>query len=205
MRTFNVPLALIPLVAISATALVAPANAASVRIEGETCRYAYNASEMKYFNASGISPRATMDWKEAQSFYASSTSELERDRQGLKNLEEDYKNGLYLDKNKDRKKAEQQYLSEVNAIKADIKAKETLQTVAQKCAAGEDFNDPDAQNFLPDPTNNNQDSKPGTDSALSTEDGELNGAGIGVVVAGVIAVLIAVAAAAFPQLQAMLG
>lgn len=42
-------------------------------------------------------------------------------------------------------------------------------------------------------------------SALSTEDGELNGAGIGVVVAGIIAVLIAVAAAAFPQLQAMLG
>lgn len=193
MRSSKKTIALFSLVAACSSMLAIPANAASVRIEGETCRFAYNPKELEYFKNSGVTPLTTTSWKNAQAYVVSFENDLANDREGLKLLEAQYNDGLFLDvpagtepdtiTAEDKAKAEKKYRADVESIQQSMKAKEALIPAAKACAKGESLSDPSVET-----------------SALSNDFNELNDAGIGVVVAGVIVLLLGAAAALLPQL-----
>lgn len=193
MRSSKNTIALVSLVAACSSMFTIPANAASVRIEGETCRFAYNPKELEYFKNSGVTPLTTTSWKNAQAYAVSFENDLAKDKEGLKLLKAQYNDGLFLDvpegtkpdkiTAEDKAKAKKKYLADVESIQQSMKAKEALIPAAKACAAGESLSDPSVET-----------------SALSNEFNELNDAGIGVIVAAVLLLLGGAVAAVLPQL-----
>lgn len=194
---------IISVTAITALSLgaVAPvANAASVTVDNNVCTFAFTKAEKELWKTA---PLTTLKAGQASNLVATYKDEIERDTKGLAKIEQDYKDGKYdipdpnlnnpndprdeETKKKDaeewKKLQEKRYQEERSEIKHAIELRQSLIPTVQSCA----------DQYVPSPT------------PLSTADGQLNETGIGVVVGGVLALLLALGGAAFAMMQGMLG
>ncbi|EPD67782.1 hypothetical protein HMPREF1219_02195 [Corynebacterium pyruviciproducens ATCC BAA-1742] len=186
--------------AVSLGAVAPVANAASVTVDKNVCSFTLTETEKQLW----VTPTfTTLKAREAGNLVATYKSEIERDTKGLAKIEQDYKDGKYdmpdpnLDnpndprdektKKEDAEKWKEaqhkRYQEERNEIEHAIKLREALIPAVQSCA----------DQYVPSPT------------PLSTDEGELSEMGIGVVVGGVLALVLALGGAAFAMMQGMLG
>ncbi|WOT01608.1 hypothetical protein [Corynebacterium pyruviciproducens] len=226
-RTTSRAIALVALTATTFGFVTPVANAAPVKVQGDTCTFTLSKLEKAYFNENGSTPPLTMDARDALNLAASYENGANLDKAGLENLKLQYDQGGYLGKDKNQEEARKQYNEDVRQVKFGLAVKESMATAMTFCTnplgpnSKEEFsptkvytyNDPNLDKD-PDPsllrpatppdTNKNQTNQTGQ-SALSTADGQLNETGIGVVVGGVLALLLALGGAAFAMMQGMLG
>lgn len=183
------------------TGVVAPsANAVSVKVSGGTCHFTFTAEEQERY----MMPSSdTTTPQEAKKAIKETKAAQAKERKAIAELK----------KTDPAAAAEREKLFKV-AVEAYEK---TFLPAFQKCAGSGISNAPQKPKPNPKPKpgtpgadggSSSQDGgKPGDaegKNALSDEDGKLNGAGIGVVSAGVILLVLGGVAAALPSLKPML-
>ena len=185
--------------------VVAPsANAVSVKVSGGTCHFTFTAKEQERF----MMPSSdTTTPQEAKKAIKETKAAQAQERKAIAELK----------KTDPAAAAEREKL-----FKVGVEAYEkTFLPAFQKCAGSGSSNAPQKPKPKPKPNPKPKPGTPGTDggsssqdggkpgdaegkNALSDEDGKLNGAGIGVVSAGVILLVLGGVAAALPSLKPML-